>query len=156
MFSDVNNMLCDSNSEGLFITAFEGVLDLVTGEFRYVNAGHEPPYICKQGEGYEAYRIKAGFVLAGMEDLRYREGSLQLSAGDRIFLYTDGVTEATDAENQLYGSERLHRVLNDHLDANPEALLAAVKADVDHFVGDAPQFDDITMLCMEYRGQTQG
>ena len=156
VFSDVNNMLCDSNSEGLFITAFEGVLDLVTGEFRYVNAGHEPPYICKQGEGYEAYRIKAGFVLAGMEDLRYREGSLQLSAGDRIFLYTDGVTEATDAENQLYGSERLHRVLNDHLDANPEALLAAVKADVDHFVGDAPQFDDITMLCMEYRGQTQG
>lgn len=156
VFSDVNNMLCDSNSEGLFITAFEGVLDLVTGEFRYVNAGHEPPYICKQGEGYEAYRIKAGFVLAGMEDLRYREGSLQLSAGDRIFLYTDGVTEATDAENQLYGSERLHRVLNDHLDANPEALLAAVKADVDRFVGDAPQFDDITMLCMEYRGQTQG
>ena len=156
VFSDVNNMLCDSNSEGLFITAFEGVLDLVTGEFRYVNAGHEPPYICKQGEGYEAYRIKAGFVLAGMEDLRYREGSLQLSAGDRIFLYTDGVTEATDAENQLYGSERLHRVLNDHLDANPEALLAAVKAYVDHFVGDAPQFDDITMLCMEYRGQTQG
>lgn len=156
VFSDVNNMLCDSNSEGLFITAFEGVLDLVTGEFRYANAGHEPPYICKQGEGYEAYRIKAGFVLAGMEDLRYREGSLQLSAGDRIFLYTDGVTEATDAENQLYGSERLHRVLNDHLDANPEALLAAVKADVDHFVGDAPQFDDITMLCMEYRGQTQG
>ena len=156
VFSDVNNMLCDSNSEGLFITAFEGVLDLVTGEFRYVNAGHEPPYICKQGEGYEAYRIKAGFVLAGMEDLRYREGSLQLSAGDRIFLYTDGVTEATDAENQLYGSERLHRVLNDHLDANPEALLAAVKADVDRFVGDAPQFDDITMLCMEYRGQIQG
>ena len=156
VFSDVNNMLCDSNSEGLFITAFEGVLDLVTGEFRYVNAGHEPPYIRRKGEGYEAYRIKAGFVLAGMEDLRYREGSLQLSAGDRIFLYTDGVTEATDAENQLYGSERLHRVLNDHLDANPEALLAAVKADVDHFVGDAPQFDDITMLCMEYRGQTQG
>ena len=156
VFSDVNNMLCDSNSEGLFITAFEGVLDLVTGEFRYVNAGHEPPYICKQGEGYEAYRIKAGFVLAGMEDLRYREGSLQLSPGEKIFLYTDGVTEATDAENQLYGSERLHRVLNDHLDANPEALLAAVKADVDHFVGDAPQFDDITMLCMEYRGQTQG
>ena len=156
VFSDVNNMLCDSNSEGLFITAFEGVLDLVTGEFRYVNAGHEPPYIRRKGEGYEAYRIKAGFVLAGMEDLRYREGSLQLSAGDRIFLYTDGVTEATDAENQLYGSERLHRVLNDHLDANPEALLATVKADVDHFVGDAPQFDDITMLCMEYRGQTQG
>ena len=87
-----------------------------------------------------------------MEDLRYKEGSLQLAAGDKIFLYTDGVTEATDAENQLYGSQRLHRALNDNLDANPEALLAAVKADVDRFVGDAPQFDDITMLCLEYRG----
>lgn len=156
VFSDVNNMLCDSNSEGLFITAFEGVLDLVTGEFRYVNAGHEPPYLCRKGEQYEAYKIRAGFVLAGMEDLRYKEGSLQLAAGDRIFLYTDGVTEATDADNQLYGSERLHRVLNDNLGANPEALLTAVKADVDRFVGDAPQFDDITMLCMEYRGQTHG
>ena len=152
VFTDVNNMLCDSNSEGLFITAFEGVLDLVTGEFRYVNAGHEPPYLCKQGEGFEAYKIKAGFVLAGMEDLRYREGSLQLSPGDRIFLYTDGVTEATDGANQLYGSERLHRVLNANLDAGPETLLPAVKADVDQFVGDAPQFDDITMLCLAYRG----
>lgn len=152
VFTDVNNMLCDSNSEGLFITAFEGVLDLVTGEFRYVNAGHEPPYLCKQGEGFEAYKIKAGFVLAGMEDLRFREGSLQLSPGDRIFLYTDGVTEATDGANQLYGSERLHRVLNANLDAGPETLLPAVKADVDQFVGDAPQFDDITMLCLAYRG----
>ena len=152
VFTDVNNMLCDANSEGLFITAFEGVLDLVTGEFRYVNAGHEPPYICKQDEGFEAYRIKAGFVLAGMEDLRYREGSLQLTPGDRIFLYTDGVTEATDGANQLYGSERLHRVLNANLTAAPEALLTAVKADVDKFVGDAPQFDDITMLCLAYHG----
>ena len=152
VFTDVNNMLCDSNSEGLFITAFEGVLDLVTGEFRYVNAGHEPPYLCKQGEDFEAYKIKAGFVLAGMEDLRYREGSLQLMPGDRIFLYTDGVTEATDGAGRLYGSERLHRVLNANLDAGPETLLPTVKADVDQFVGDAPQFDDITMLCLAYRG----
>ena len=152
VFTDVNNMLCDSNSEGLFITAFEGVLDLVTGEFRYVNAGHEPPYLCKQGEDFEAYKIKAGFVLAGMEDLRYREGSLQLMPGDRIFLYTDGVTEATDGAGRLYGSERLHRVLNANLDAGPETLLPTVKADVDQFVGDAPQFDDITMLCLAYHG----
>ena len=152
VFTDVNNMLCDSNSEGLFITAFEGVLDLVTGEFRYVNAGHEPPYLYKQGEGFEAYKIRAGFVLAGMEDLRYREGSLQLMPGDRIFLYTDGVTEATDGAGRLYGSERLHRVLNANLDAGPETLLPTVKADVDQFVGDAPQFDDITMLCLAYHG----
>ena len=152
VFSKVNNMLCDSNSEGLFITAFEGVLDLVTGEFRYVNAGHEPPYICKQAEGFAPYKIRAGFVLAGMENLRYREGQLQLSAGDRIFLYTDGVTEATNGNNELYGSERLHHILNENTEAAPEMVLEAVKRDVDQFVGDAPQFDDLTMLCLEYRG----
>ncbi|MGN1368028.1 MAG: PP2C family protein-serine/threonine phosphatase, partial [Aristaeellaceae bacterium] len=137
-----------------FITAFEGVLDLVTGEFRYVNAGHEVPYICKKGEGYEPYKIRAGFVLAGMEDMRFREGSLQLTAGDKIFLYTDGVPEATNGSNELYGSQRLHRILNENTEAAPEMVLRAVKTDVDRFVGDAPQFDDLTMLCLAYRGMT--
>ena len=154
VFSKVNNMLCDSNSEGLFITAFEGVLDLKTGEFRYVNAGHELPFICKQSEGFEAYKIRAGFVLAGMEDLRYREGTLQLAPGDRIFLYTDGVPEATNGNNELYGMERLNHILNQNIQATPEKVLEEVKADVDAFVGDAPQFDDITMLCLDYRGET--
>ena len=154
VFSKVNNMLCDFNSEGLFITAFEGVLDLKTGEFRYVNAGHELPFICKQSEGFEAYKIRAGFVLAGMEDLRYREGTLQLAPGDRIFLYTDGVPEATNGNNELYGMERLNHILNQNIQATPEKVLEEVKADVDRFVGDAPQFDDITMLCLDYRGET--
>lgn len=154
VFSKVNNMLCDSNSEGLFITAFEGVLDLKTGEFRYVNAGHELPFICKQAEGFEAYKIRAGFVLAGMEDLRYREGTLQLAPGDRIFLYTDGVPEATNGNNELYGMERLNHILNQNIQSTPEKVLEEVKADVDAFVGDAPQFDDITMLCLDYRGET--
>lgn len=154
VFSKVNNMLCDSNSEGLFITAFEGVLDLKTGEFRYVNAGHELPFICKQSEGFEAYKIRAGFVLAGMEDLRYREGTLQLAPGDRIFLYTDGVPEATNGNNELYGMERLNHILNQNIQSTPEKVLEEVKADVDAFVGDAPQFDDITMLCLDYRGET--
>ena len=152
VFADVNNMLCASNSEGLFITAFEGVLDLETGEFRYVNAGHEVPYLCKKGEGYEPYKIRPGFVLAGMEDMRFKEGTVQLTAGDKLFLYTDGVPEATNGNNELYGSSRLHRTLNRNADADPETLLKAVKADVDAFVGEAPQFDDLTMLCLEYRG----
>lgn len=155
VFSDVNNLLCDSNSEGMFITAFEGVLDLATGEFTYVNAGHETPYICRKGEGFEAYKVPSGFVLAGMEDMRYKEGRMQLAVGDRIFLYTDGVPEATNADNEMYGSGRLHNALNEHKDKALEELLTKIKADVDSFVKEAPQFDDITMLCLEYKEPLQ-
>lgn len=150
IFTDVNNILCNSNSEELFITAFEGVLDLVTGEFRYVNAGHEVPYICRKGETFEPYKIKAGFVLAGMEDMMYTDGSMQLEVGDKIFLYTDGVPEATNAENELYGSERLYDILNQSKEKEPKEILESVKGDVDKFVGKASQFDDLTMLCLEY------
>lgn len=151
VFTRVNNLLCESNSEGLFITAFEGVLDLVTGEFNYVNAGHEMPFICRAGEEYAGHKIKPGFVLAGMEDMRYRAGSITLAPGDKVFQYTDGVTEATDAMNKLYGMERLESVLNANIDMHPSELLPIVKADIDLFVGEAPQFDDITMLCLEYK-----
>lgn len=151
VFSDVNNLLCEANSEGLFITAFEGVLDLVTGEFNFVNAGHEMPYICKAGGDFEPYKLRPGFVLAGMEDMKYRAGSMQFEVGDKIFQYTDGVTEATDADNQLYGMERLGKILNREKNGTPEEILAAVKKDIDEFVKDAPQFDDITMLCLEYK-----
>lgn len=150
VFTDVNQMLCESNSEGMFITAFEGVLDLVTGELRYVNAGHEIPYICRKREGFEPYKVRAGFVLAGMEDMHYKEGSVYLEEGDRLFLYTDGVPEATNAKNELYGGDRLYRCLNQNKDVIPEILLQKVKEDVDSFVGAAPQFDDITMLCLQF------
>ena len=151
VFSEVNDLLCESNSEGLFITAFEGVLDLMTGEFTFVNAGHEIPFIAKSGEPFAPYKIQAGFVLAGMEEMNYRCGSLNLAPGDKIFQYTDGVTEATDANEQLYGMERLGAVLNRNTDKKPEELLPLVKADIDAFVGAAPQFDDITMLCLEFK-----
>lgn len=150
VFSEVNDILCESNSEGLFITAFEGVLDLVSGEFNYVNAGHEMPFICRNGS-FEARKIKAGFVLAGMEGMRYRAGSMTLNVGDQLFQYTDGVTEATNAKNELYGMDRLSAVLNREAGSSPEAILSAVKADIDLFVGNAPQFDDITMLCLKYK-----
>lgn len=151
VFTKVNNLLCESNSEGLFVTAFEGVLDLVTGEFNFVNAGHELPYICKKGKKFEIYKIKAGFVLAGMEDMRYRSGSIILEEGDKIFQYTDGVTEATNLSDELYGGERLNKVLNDNSKKSPNEILEAVKRNIDEFVGEANQFDDITMLCMEYK-----
>lgn len=150
IFSEVNELLCESNSEGLFITAFEGTLDLVTGEFRFVNAGHEMPFIAKAGSAYEPYKLKPGFVLAGMENMKYQSGCIQLSPGDKIFQYTDGVTEATNAAHELYGMERLSKVLAKNTAEPPAKLLSAVKADIDAFVGDAPQFDDITMLCVSY------
>ncbi len=151
VFTTVNNLLCESNSEGLFITAFEGVLDLETGEFNFVNAGHEMPYIYRAGEGFKPEKIKAGFVLAGMENIRYKAGSLKLNVGDKIFQYTDGVTEATNANKELYGMERLGVALNNVATKSPQEILNGIKADIDEFVGEAPQFDDITMLCLEYK-----
>ncbi len=155
VFSEVNNILCESNSEGLFITAFEGVLDLVTGEFRFVNAGHEPPFISRAGGRFESYKIKPGFVLAGMEDMLYKSGVTTLAPGDKLFQYTDGVTEATDSSNKLYGAERLEEALSKAANAQVHGILAAVKQDIDAFVGDAPQFDDITMLCLDFKQYMQ-
>lgn len=153
VFSEVNDLLCESNSEGLFITAFEGVLDLVSGEFRFVNAGHEMPFISRAGKPFEVFKIRPGFVLAGMEGIRYKAGVLELQPGDKIFQYTDGVTEATSAAEELYGMSRLETILASVSDKTPEQILPAVKADIDAFVGEAPQFDDITMLCLEYKSR---
>ena len=135
----------------MFITAFEGVLNLVTGEFRYVNAGHEMPFIRKKNKSFEAYKIRPGFVLAGMEGMRYKSGSMMLEPGDMIFQYTDGVTEATNAQNELFGMDRLQTTLNSVKENDTHAILTAVKNGIDTFVGDAPQFDDITMLCLDYK-----
>ena len=151
VFFHVNNLLCNSNSEGMFITAFEGVLDLVTGELRFVNAGHEIPFIASGGQPFAEHRVKHSFVLAGMEGMRYQAGQLTLAPGDKLFQYTDGVTEATDAEMAMYGMDRLGAVLAANTGKAPTELLAAVKADIDAFVGGAPQADDITMLGLEYK-----
>lgn len=151
VFTTVNNILCESNSEGLFVTAFEGVLDLATGEFAFVNAGHEVPYLCKKSVGFKPYKIKPCFVLAGMENMKYSSGKITLDVGDKIFQYTDGVTEATNSENELYGAERLNTVLNAADRKTPCEIIKDVKNDIDTFVGNADQFDDITMLCLEYK-----
>ena len=151
VFTEVNNILCESNDNGMFITAFEGVLDLVTGEFRYVNAGHEMPFIYRKDGKYEAFKIRPGFVLAGMENIKYKEQKIQLNVGDKIFQYTDGVTEATDINDCLYGMDRLNSILNEKcINADPQETLKFVKSDIDTFVGNREQFDDITMLCLEY------
>ncbi len=149
-FYEVNNMLCESNSENLFITAFEAVVNIETGHMKYVNAGHEMPFIYKNGK-WTVEKIKPGFVLAGMENMKFSGGEFYLEKGDKFFQYTDGVTEATNINNELYGMERLEKILNQCKDKSMRELLPAIKADIDKFVGEAPQFDDITMLGFEFK-----
>lgn len=154
VFGEVNDLLCGSNSEGLFITAFEGVLDLDSGEFLYVNAGHETPFIRGKNGVFKPHRIASGFVLAGMDGIKYKCGSIQLEAGDMLFQYTDGVTEASNVNNELYGEERLEAALNRNASLPPKELLLKLKEDIDAFAGNASQFDDITMICFEYKVNT--
>ena len=114
------------------------------------NAGHEYPAICRDGK-FELLKDRHGLVLAGMEGARYTDYEIQLNKGDKIFVYTDGVPEATNAENVLFGSDRMLEALNTNVEAAPEEVLKNVKTSVDQFVGIAEQFDDLTMLCLEYK-----
>lgn len=152
VFTIANEKLCESNEAGMFVTAWFGVLDLLTGKVEFVNAGHNPPLVRRKDSTFDYLKSKPSFVIAGMEGMKYRRNEFFLSPGDEIYLYTDGVTEATDSENRLYGEERLVRFLNTLHGLSGEEICHAVKADVADFVGDAPQFDDITMLYLKYNG----
>ena len=152
VFTIANEKLCESNEAGMFVTAWFGVLDLLTGKVEFVNAGHNPPLVRHKDSTFDYLKSKPSFVIAGMEGMKYRRNEFFLSPGDEIYLYTDGVTEATDSENRLYGEERLVRFLNTLHGLSGEEICHAVKDDVADFVGDAPQFDDITMLYLKYNG----
>lgn len=152
VFTHGNTALCVGNDAGMFVTAWQGGIDLTTGVVRFANAGHNPPVVRHKDGKFEYLKSRAGFVLAGMEGVKYKMQELQLEPGDIIYLYTDGVTEATNASNELYGEDRLLNILNSCEFENMEQLCRAVKKDVDAFVGDAPQFDDITMVALEYTG----
>ncbi len=152
VFTKVNHLLCEANDEGMFVTAWMGVLELSTGHLVYVNAGHNPPLIKRATGNYNYLRNKSGLVLAGLDNVSYKSYSIDLNPDDMLFLYTDGVTEATNENDELYGEQRLEVVLNNSDDNSPKELLALVKKDIDDFVKDAPQFDDITMLALHYIG----
>ena len=156
IFTKANEKLCENNESGMFVTAWMGILDLETGNLQFANAGHNPPLIKRADGSFEYLKSRAGFVLAGMEGVRYRVGELTLGPGDRVFLYTDGVTEATNAHNQLYGEDRLLTFMNENATVAADALLPSLKANIDEFVGEAPQFDDITMVMFDYKPQQGG
>ena len=151
VYEVVNNQLCEGNEENMFVTSFMAVITISTGEMEFVNAGHNPQLWMHDGDTFDWIKTDPGFVLAGLPDIPYVSHKLQLSHGDRIFLYTDGVTEAQNSVRELFGEERLLESLNRYGRKPMDQLLPAVRADVDAFVGGAEQFDDITMLAFEYR-----
>lgn len=151
VFTTVNRMLCEGNDAGLFVTTWLGILDLATGKLSYANAGHNFPLVKLGEEDFSYLKVRTGFILAGMEDSKYRKKELYMKPGDRLFLYTDGNTEAENIEKELYGEERLQQFLNQHKEVAAEELLHMLKADIDQFVGEAEQFDDITMLMLDLK-----
>ncbi len=150
IFTKANEKLCENNDAGMFVTAWLGILDLSTGLLKFANAGHNPPLIGKSRGKFEYLKARSGMVLACMEGIKYRKNELQLDPGDRLYLYTDGVTEAMDCDDKLYGEQNLLDFANAVGEANPEELCRRVEEDVDRFVGNAPQFDDITMLGLTF------
>lgn len=152
VFTQANEKLCEGNDANMFVTAWMGILNVRTGLVSFANAGHNPPLVKHADGTFDYLKSRPGFVLAGMEGVRYRKNELLLSPGDAIYLYTDGVTEATDINNQLYGEKRLAAVLEKNKTQNTQIICDAVKKDVDIFVGEAPQFDDITMLALKFNG----
>ena len=147
-----NELLCDNNQAEMFVTVWLGILEISTGRLTASNAGHEYPAIFKKGGSFELYKDQHGFVLGGMEGMRYKSYDLQISPGDKLFVYTDGVPEATDAGGELFGTDRMIAALNSCAGDSPEQILHKVKNTVDTFVGSAEQFDDLTMMCLEYKG----
>ncbi len=147
-----NEAICSNNEAEMFVTVWLGILEISTGRLTAANAGHEFPVFKRPDGPYELYKDKHGFVIGGMDGVKYREYELTLEPGSKLFVYTDGVPEATNADMELFGTQRMLDALNAAPNAAPRDTLKSVRRAVDGFVRDAEQFDDLTMLCMEYRG----
>ena len=152
ILTDTNAAICKNNREEMFVTVWLGILEISTGKLTAANAGHEYPALMQADGSFELFKDKHGFVIGGMEGLRYKEYEIMLKPGAKLFLYTDGVPEATDAHEELFGPDRMIVALNDNRSGEPEGILKGVRSAVDSFVGGAEQFDDLTMLCLQYNG----
>ncbi|MBQ9686531.1 MAG: SpoIIE family protein phosphatase, partial [Oscillospiraceae bacterium] len=149
----VNDQICSNNREEMFVTVWFGILDTETGIITAANAGHEYPVVMQAGGQFELIKDKHGLVIGAMDGIRYKEYELTLTKGSKLFLYTDGVPEATNVRNELFGTDRMLAALNEEPKASPETLLRRVRQAVDAFVQEAEQFDDLTMLCLEFKGE---
>lgn len=148
----VNDNICAHNRADMFVTVWLGILEISTGCMICGNAGHEYPALYRSGGEFEIVKDSHGFVIGGMEDMTYRDYELVLNRGDKLFLYTDGLPEATDCREQMFTVERMIRTLNETKDGSPQEILDFVARRVDEFAAGAEQFDDMTMLCLDYRG----
>ena len=152
VLASVNHTFYEHNRAEIFVTVWIGILEISTGKLTAANAGHEYPVICRKDEGFEVLKDKHGLVLGGMDGMQYKDYEIQLNPGDKLFVYTDGLPEATGSDMELFGMERMTDALNEVREETPEGILKGVLKSVNEFVGDAPQFDDLTMLCLEYKG----
>ena len=150
ILNKANESICSNNQEEMFVTVWIGILEISTGKLTAANAGHEYPAIRQPGGKFTLLQDKHGFVVGGMNGVRYREYEIIMQPGAKIFLYTDGVPEATDENENMFGTERMTEALNRDPEAPPEKVLENVRTAVREFVRDAEQFDDLTMLCLEY------
>ncbi len=151
----INEEICRNNREEMFITIWLGILDTRDGKLTACNAGHEYPIVMQHGE-FTLLKDRHGFVIGGMSGAVYKNYELQLEPGDKLFVYTDGVPESTDAQKQMFGLERMLKVLNEFREKTPEEICTAVKNAVRVFSGNTEQFDDITMMCVSYTGTDTG
>ena len=151
-----NKAICENNQVEMFVTAWLGILDIPSGKLTAANAGHEYPVIGRKDSGFELIKDKHGLVLGGMDDMDYHDYELQLEPGDKLFVYTDGVPEATNAKTEMFGTDRMLEALNADIKASPEEMLENVYKEVGKFVGNAEKFDDLTMLGLEYHGPAEG
>ena len=149
----VNNQICQNNKEQMFVTVWLGILDLKTGLLTAANAGHEYPILQGEDGRYEVIKDKHGFVVGGLEGVKYKDYTLQMKRGMKLFVYTDGIPEATNEAGEFYGTERLLETLNEHQGEDPTELIHHIHEDLHGFVGNAAQFDDVTMLCVEFLGE---
>ena len=153
ILKDTNNSICANNQLDMFVTVWLGILEISTGKLVAANAGHEYPVLKAPDRKYELIKDKHGFVIGGMSGMRYKEYELTMKPGSKLFLYTDGIPEATNAKEELFTNERMLNALNENPDADTKQTLLNVRIAVDEFVQDAEKFDDLTMLCLEYKGR---
>ena len=149
----VNNQICRNNREEMFVTVWIGMLDLNTGILTASNAGHEYPLIMNPGGKFKLFKEPHGFVLGGMSDLKYEEYEIYMKKGMKLFVYTDGLPEAQNANDEFLGMDKSIELLNQHPEYSPQELIEEIGEAVVEFSGGAPRFDDLTMLCIEYEGK---